>query len=157
MNTLLLPLSKFDGAELEHYLEYLRKTRNDSKHYMTRFRGEITSEMQKSWYDSIPENVNPYVFVVCSEKGVIYYPAGYGTVNIEDGSAMVTGVISQSERGQGLGRKLFVALVEEAKKIAQRVSLEVLETNTIGISLYESMGFVETNRDHDVITMELKK
>ena len=70
---------------------------------------------------------------------------------------MVTGVISQSERGQGLGRKLFVALVEEAKKIAQRVSLEVLETNTIGISLYESMGFVETNRDHDVITMELKK
>ena len=66
MNTLLLPLSKFDGAELEHYLEYLRKTRNDSKHYMTRFRGEITPEMQTSWYDSIPENVNPYVFVVCS-------------------------------------------------------------------------------------------
>ena len=82
---------------------------------------------------------------------------GYGTVNIEDGSAMVTGVISQSERGNGYGRKLFTALVEEAKKIAQRVSLEVLETNTIGISLYESIGFVETNRDHDVITMELKK
>ena len=156
MNTLLLPLSKFDGAELEHYLEYLRKTRNDSKYYMTRFRGEITSDMQKSWYSNISENINPYIFIV-GEHGVVFYPVGYGTVNIEDGSAIVTGVISQSERGNGYGRKLFTALVEEAKKIAQRVSLEVLETNTIGISLYESMGFVETNRDHDVITMELKK
>jgi len=156
MNTLLLPLSKFDGAELEHYLEYLRKTRNDSKHYMTRFCGEITSDMQKSWYSNISENINPYIFIV-GEHGVVFYPVGYGTVNIEDGSAMVTGVISQSERGNGYGRKLFTALVEEAKKIAQRVFLEVLETNTIGISLYESIGFVETNRDHDVITMELKK
>ena len=156
MNTLLLPLSKFDGAELEHYLEYLRKTRNDSKHYMTRFCGEITSDMQKSWYSNISENINPYIFIV-GEHGVVFYPVGYGTVNIEDGSAMVTGVISQSERGNGYGRKLLTALVEEAKKIAQRVFLEVLETNTIGISLYESIGFVETNRDHDVITMELKK
>ena len=156
MNTLLLPLSKFDVAELEHYLEYLRKTRNDSKHYMTRFCGEITSDMQKSWYSNISENINPYIFIV-GEHGVVFYPVGYGTVNIEDGSAMVTGVISQSERGNGYGRKLFTALVEEAKKIAQRVFLEVLETNTIGISLYESIGFVETNRDHDVITMELKK
>lgn len=156
MNTLLLPLSKFHGAELEYYLEYMRKTRNDSKHYMTRFRGEITPEMQTSWYDNISPTINPYVFIV-GEHGAVFYPVGYGTVNIEDGSAMVTGVISQSDRGQGLGRKLFVALVEEAKKIAQRVSLEVLETNTIGVSLYESMGFVETNRDHDVITMELKK
>jgi len=156
MNTLLLPLSKFDGAELEHYLEYLRKTRNDSKHYMTRVCGEITSDMQKSWYSNISENINPYIFIV-GEHGVVFYPVGYGTVNIEDGSAMVTGVISQSERGNGYGRKLFTALVEEAKKIAQRVFLEVLETNTIGISLYESIGFVETNRYHDVITMELKK
>ena len=44
-----------------------------------------------------------------------------------------------------------------AKNLSKNVSLEVLETNTIGISLYESMGFVEVNRDHDVITMELKK
>jgi len=156
MNTLLLPLSKFDGAELEHYLEYLRKTRNDSKHYMTRFRGEITPEMQTSWYDSIPENINPYIFIV-GEHGVVFYPVGYGTVNLENKSAMITGVISQSERGKGYGRKLFTALVEEAEKMTKKVSLEVLETNTIGITLYESMGFVETNRDHDVITMELKK
>jgi len=156
MNTLLLPLSKFDGAELEHYLEYLRKTRNDSKHYMTRFRGEITPEMQTSWYDSIPENINPYIFIV-GEHGVVFYPVGYGTVNLENKSAMITGVISQSARGKGYGRKLFTALVEEAEKMTKKVSLEVLETNTIGITLYESMGFVETNRDHDVITMELKK
>ena len=53
MNTLLLPLSNFNGSELDNHLEYIRKTRNNSKHYMTRFRGEINSEMQKSWYSNI--------------------------------------------------------------------------------------------------------
>lgn len=156
MNTLLLPLSKFSGSELDGHLEYMRKTRNDSKHYMTRFRGEITSEMQKSWYSNISENINPYIFIA-GEHGAVFYPVGYGTVNIENKSAMITGVISQPERGKGYGRKLFTALVEEAEKMTKKISLEVLETNTIGITLYESIGFVETNRDHDVITMELKK
>jgi ribosomal protein S18 acetylase RimI-like enzyme len=156
MNTLLLPLSNFNGSELDNHLEYIRKTRNNSKHYMTRFRGEINSEMQKSWYSNISKKINPYIFIV-EEHGVVFYPVGYGTINIEGDSAMVTGVISQSERGKGFGRKLFSALIEESKKMAQKVSLEVLENNTIGISLYESIGFIETNRDHDVITMELKK
>ena len=156
MNTLLLPLSNFNGSELDDHLEYIRKTRNNSKHYMTRFRGEINSEMQKSWYSNISKKINPYIFIV-EEHGVVFYPVGYGTINIEGDSAMVTGVISQSERGKGFGRKLFSALIEESKKMAQKVSLEVLENNTIGISLYESIGFIETNRDHDVITMELKK
>lgn len=156
MNTLLLPLSNFNGSELDNHLEYIRKTRNNSKHYMTRFRGEINSEMQKSWYSNISKKINPYIFIV-GEHGVVFYPVGYGTINIEGDSAMVTGVISQSERGKGFGRKLFSALIEESKKMAQKVSLEVLENNTIGISLYESIGFIETNRDHDVITMELKK
>jgi len=156
MNTLLLPLSNFNGSELDNHLEYIRKTRNNSKHYMTRFRGEINSEMQKSWYSNISKKINPYIFIV-EEHGVVFYPVGYGTINIEGDPAMVTGVISQSERGKGFGRKLFSALIEESKKMAQKVSLEVLENNTIGISLYESIGFIETNRDHDVITMELKK
>ena len=156
MNTLLLPLSNFNGSELDDHLEYIRKTRNNSKHYMTRFCGEINSEMQKSWYSNISKKIHPYIFIV-GEHGVVFYPVGYGTINIEGDSAMVTGVISQSERGKGFGRKLFSALIEESKKMSQKVSLEVLETNTTGIRLYESVGFIETNRDHDVITMELKK
>jgi ribosomal protein S18 acetylase RimI-like enzyme len=156
MNTLLLPLSNFSGFELDSHLEYLRKTRNDSKHYMTRFRGKISPEMQKSWYSNISEKINPYIFIV-EEHGVVFYPVGYGTINIEGDSAMVTGVISQSERGKGFGRELFSALAKEANNMAEKVSLEVLETNTTGIILYESLGFIETNRDHDVITMELKK
>lgn len=156
MNTLLLPLSNFSGSDLDDHLEYMRKTRNNSKHYMTRFRGEINSKMQKSWYSNISKKINPYIFIV-GEHGVVFYPVGYGTINIEGEYAMVTGVISQSERGRGFGRKLFSDLVEEAKNLSKNVSLEVLETNIIGISLYESMGFVEVNRNHDVITMELKK
>jgi ribosomal protein S18 acetylase RimI-like enzyme len=112
--------------------------------------------MQKSWYSNISEKINPYIFIV-EEHGVVFYPVGYGTINIEGDSAMVTGVISQSERGKGFGRELFSALAKEANNMAEKVSLEVLETNTTGIILYESLGFIETNRDHDVITMELKK
>tara|TARA_B100000902_G_C27313195_1_gene919666 strand:+ start:2902 stop:3372 length:471 start_codon:yes stop_codon:yes gene_type:complete len=156
MNTLLLPLAKFSGSDLDSHLEYMRKTRNNSKHYMTRFRDEITSDMQKSWYSNISNNIIPYIFIA-GENGVVFYPMGYGIVNIENKSAMITGVISQSERGNGYGRDLFTALVKEAEKMTKKVSLEVLETNTIGITLYKSIGFVETNRDHDVITMELKK
>ena len=152
----LVPLSRFNGNELKSHLEYLRKTRNSSKEFMTRTQDNITAEMQKNWYENLESNFLPYIFLV-SEHGTIFYPVGYGTISIENDAAFVTGVIDESMRGKGLGRKLFSSLVDEGKKICSTVLLEVLITNHPAQNLYNSLGFVETSRTDKVINMELRK
>ena len=81
----------------------------------------------------------------------------YGTISIENDAALVTGVIDESMRGKGLGRKLFSSLVDEGKKICDTVLLEVLITNQPAQNLYNSLGFVETSRTDKVINMELRE
>lgn len=152
----LLPLSRFNGNELESHLEYLRKTRNSSKQFMTRSQENITPEMQKHWYENLADNFLPYIFIA-SEHGTIFYPIGYGTISIENDAALLTGVIDESMRGKGLGRKLFSSLVDEGKRICNSVLLEVLITNQSAQNLYNSLGFVETSRTDKVINMELRK
>ena len=156
LSLLLLPLSRFSGSELESHLEYLRKTRNYSKQFMTRSQDEITFEMQKKWYENLPNNFIPYIFIAM-EHGVVFYPVGYGTISIENNTALLTGVIDENMRGKGLGRKLFSSLVDEGKKICDSVLLEVLITNQVAQNLYKSLGFVEIFRTDKVITMELLK
>tara|TARA_B100000965_G_scaffold406699_1_gene447373 strand:- start:4121 stop:4597 length:477 start_codon:yes stop_codon:yes gene_type:complete len=150
----LYPLSKFSGNELESYLEYLRNTRNSSKQFMTRSQDEITSEMQKNWYDNLSSNFIPYIFIA-SEHGVIFYSIGYGTISIENNSALLTGVIDESMRGKGLGKKLFSFLITESKKFCNSILLEVLISNQVAQNLYKSLGFVEISRTDKVITMKL--
>ena len=82
--TTLYPLKKFENSSQHNdNLEYLRKTRNSSKQFMTRYQNEITIEKQKLWYDNLPSNITPYIFMVC-EMGVIFYPCGYGIILIEN-------------------------------------------------------------------------
>lgn len=152
----LLPLSRFSGSELQSHLEYLRKTRNSSKKFMTRSQDEITSEMQKKWYENLSNNFIPYIFIA-AEHGVVFYPVGYGTISIENNTALLTGVIEENMRGKGLGRKLFSSLVDESRKICDSILLEVLITNQTAQKLYKSLGFVEIFRTDKVITMELSK
>lgn len=152
----LLPLSKFSGNELKNNLEYLRKTRNSSKEFMTRSQDIITVEMQNKWYENLKSNFLPYI-LIANEHGTIFYPVGYGTVSVENNSVFLTGIVDKTMRGKGLGRKLFSALIEEGKKICDSVLLEVLVTNEVAQNLYNSLGFVETSRTDRVITMELNK
>ena len=52
--TTLYPLKKFENSSQHNdNLEYLRKTRNSSKQFMTRYQNEITIEKQKLWYDNL--------------------------------------------------------------------------------------------------------
>jgi ribosomal protein S18 acetylase RimI-like enzyme len=152
----LLPLSRFSGNELESHLEYLRKTRNSSKQFMTRSQEDITPEMQKKWYNNLANNFIPYIFIA-SEHGVVFYPVGYGTISIENDAALLTGVIDESMRGKGLGRKLFSSLINESKEKCGTVSLEVLISNQSAQNLYKSLGFIETSRTDKIINMELTK
>lgn len=152
----LIPIKNFDKKNIESYLEYMRKIRNESscKENMTRFREEITPEMQKKWYESLPDSITPYIFIII-EYGAVVYPCGYGLISVEDGNSMLTGVIDKNNRGQGHGKELFSKLIEIAKTKSDKVSLEVLETNYVARNLYESLGFKTIKQSNNVILMEL--
>jgi len=67
----------------------------------------------------------------------------------------LTGVIDESVRGKGFGKKLFSSLIDESKKMCNSTLLEVLTTNQVAQSLYKSLGFAEVSKTDKVITMEL--
>ena len=154
--TTLYPLKKFkNSSQHNDNLEYLRKTRNSSKQFMTRYQNEITIQEQKLWYDNLSSNITPYIFMVC-EMGVIFYPCGYGIILIENNIAMLTGVVDEGNRGEGLGRRLFLNLISEAKKKTNKIHLEVLKANERAINLYKSLGFIETLSKDKIIDMKLE-
>ena len=105
--TTLYPLKKFENSSQHNdNLEYLRKTRNSSKQFMTRYQNEITIEKQKLWYDNLPSNTTPYIFMVC-EMGVIFYPCGYGIILIENykficGLIIITEMSARNVRHYGI-------------------------------------------------------
>jgi len=154
--TTLYPLKNYENSSQHNdNLEYLRKTRNSSKQFMTRYQNEITIEKQKLWYDNLSSNTTPYIFMVC-EMGVIFYPCGYGIILIENDIAMLTGVVDEGNRGEGLGRRLFSNLISEAKKKTNKIHLEVLKTNERAINLYKSLGFIETLSKDNITDMKLE-
>jgi ribosomal protein S18 acetylase RimI-like enzyme len=122
---------------------------------MTRCQDIITPEIQEEWYNNLPNNINPYIFII-SEMGSIFYSCGYGIIAMENDVAMLTGVIEELNRGKGFGKQLFLNLIEEAKKKTDKIQLEVLETNLSAINLYKSIGFVQTSIKNNIIDMKLK-
>jgi ribosomal protein S18 acetylase RimI-like enzyme len=154
----LYPLKGYEESNSnlhKQHLEYLRRTRNSSKEFMTRCQDIITPEIQEEWYNNLPNNINPYIFII-SEMGSIFYSCGYGIIAMENDVAMLTGVIEELNRGKGFGKQLFLNLIEEAKKKTDKIQLEVLETNLSAINLYKSIGFVQTSIKNNIIDMKLK-
>ena len=132
-----------------------KKEKNNEQSNQVDDENEITIEKQKLWYDNLPSNITPYIFMVC-EMGVIFYPCGYGIILIENDIAMLTGVVDEGNRGKGLGRRLFSNLISEAKKKTNKIHLEVLKTNERAINLYKSLGFIETLSKDNIIDMKLE-
>lgn len=53
--------------------------------------------------------------------------------------------VNKTQRGQGLGRKLLTALIEEARQRNKHVMVAGIEANnTSSITLHQKMGFVQT-------------
>ncbi|ASR44882.1 ribosomal-protein-alanine N-acetyltransferase [Xanthomonas citri pv. mangiferaeindicae] len=73
---------------------------------------------------------------------------GYGVLSIAAGEAHVLNVcVDLHAQGRGLGRRLFRALVDTARRHgAQRVFLEVRPSNPHAIALYHDEGFNEIGR-----------
>lgn len=88
----------------------------------------------------------------------------YGGVWILVDEAHVTNVVVRENlRGQGIGRRLMIELLERAKeKGALCATLEVRASNAAAIHLYETLGFVQStirkkyypdNREDAVVMM----
>jgi [ribosomal protein S18]-alanine N-acetyltransferase len=71
--------------------------------------------------------------------------AGYGVLSAAAGEAHILNVVIDSQwRGHGLGKKLVKRLIDQARwHRAERVFLEVRESNVAARKLYFSLGFNE--------------
>lgn len=84
-------------------------------------------------------------FLVALVKGEV---VAYGGVwLVIDEAHVITIAVAESQRRQGIARKLMIELLEHAKERGiQCASLEVRASNVAAITLYERLGFVETNK-----------
>lgn len=84
-------------------------------------------------------------YLVCDKEAQV---AGYVGIWVVFEEAHITNVaVAPPWRGQGLGR----VLMEEAEKVARqknalRILLEVRPSNYAALSLYQSLGYMETGR-----------
>ena len=80
------------------------------------------------------------VFVLFEEYGNIL---GYGGMQIVMDEGYITNIaVTQSARRKGIGFKIVNALIDTAKhQNLSFISLEVRQSNTSAISLYEKLGF----------------
>ncbi len=83
---------------------------------------------------------NDTLFFVFEEDGSVL---GYGGLQVVLDEGYVTNIaVTAKARGRGIGKAITAALLTAAKgKALCFVSLEVRESNTVAISLYESLGF----------------
>lgn len=140
----------------EQQLEQVRVLRNSVRSNMTRNKKIISSKDQIKWFNSLDEYTKVYVLIECA-YGAVFQFIGYGIVsyNKDYTESNLTGVIDDSYRGKGYGRKLFSMLIDESKQKCSKVKLEVLETNFVARNLYKSLGFEEVSSDLGIVYMEI--
>jgi ribosomal protein S18 acetylase RimI-like enzyme len=161
-------------AETESDALAILRIRNEVRGYMTRFRAEISPEQQLVWFAGRKENgISLYAIEV--EKQIV----GYGLLQIsnhdnrmrhvedapgalyvdetiervDDWRAALTGAMTEHLRGKGYGRLIFAFLLSEAWIKGAVPWLEVLESNVAALALYHKLGFRESARHANVITM----
>lgn len=81
-----------------------------------------------------------YVVVCDDDTGEIVGAAGVRNIV---GTGEITNVMLLPEyRGRGIGKQMLTQLLERGRKLgANDFTLEVRESNTVAITLYESLGF----------------
>lgn len=94
---------------------------------------------RESAYLTEISNHSAYYIVACIDGEIV----GYGGMwVIMDESHITTLGVSKAHRGQKIGERVLVALLEEARRHnARRATLEVRESNTIAQNLYRKYGF----------------
>lgn len=85
-------------------------------------------------------NKDARYLVALSDEEVV---ACCGLRNIVGEGEITNVVVKNKVRGQGIGRKILLCLLEEGRKMeVEAFTLEVRKGNAAAIHLYESLGFV---------------
>jgi ribosomal protein S18 acetylase RimI-like enzyme len=110
---------------------------------MTHHTDVISKTQQLDWFLNLDtKKIQPFLFL--KEKEVV----GYGLINYKDQYPWITGGLLPEYRGQGMGKLLFITLITLCRELKEKVvMLDVLNTNTAALALYNKLGFnaVETN------------
>ncbi len=137
-------LRTIQEQDAEQYLALCRQL-DEETHFMLLETGERTTtvEEQRERIRTILASANKTIIVAEVEGKLVGYIAGIGgdyrrnwkTVHI------VIGVL-QEYSGQGIGKRLFLALEEwSVRQGIHRLELNVMTHNQRGISLYQRMGY----------------
>jgi ribosomal protein S18 acetylase RimI-like enzyme len=139
----------------------IRKIRNSLREFMTRDQEPKTVTQQRVWWAKTQRNRSTRLLVMENDKDVI----GYGVLRYQtklqwDGDhdrSLLTGAVITPYQGLGYGRMIFSHLVCESYIHKHTPWLEVFPTNARAQLLYKQLGFVETQRTDDLITMKHKR
>lgn len=138
--------------------QVMREIRNECRDFMTRSTKLITEEEQEVWYNHLDHGSWKLYVMYASFHGVALAPIGYGYCHSIGSETLLTGGITEGYRGIGLGEKLFRFLIETARNhFDNKVTLEVLNSNSKAFSLYKKLGFIPVSDDGRVTKMEYKK
>jgi len=122
----------------------VREIRNECRLFMTNDSSSINIFRQLVWYLTKYKPQN--------NKGGMYgflfktngRSAGFGLISLKNGKYFVTGGLRKSERGKGLGKRLFLELIKSVP--SKEVWLEVLDSNIAAKKLYIALGFRKTSQ-----------
>ena len=109
------------------------------------------------FFDELATDNREYLVVTNSDSGII----GYGGLLIADEDAHITTLaVAPEARGRQLGKRLMLALVDQALGVGVRhLTLEVRLSNSSARGLYELFGFAPVGRrkgyydDEDALVM----
>ena len=128
----------------EKYLEDLRNLRNNQSTWM--FLNDIkliTKHQQIKWYQNVKKDTLSLWFVVLDKNENFLGIAKIYSIDKINKSLGLGLDISLEKRGQGIGKKVYAALLKYSFDYLNinRVWLQVLKTNITAIKLYEKSGF----------------
>ncbi len=127
----------------------MRRARNSSRKYMTRdtARKTIVGQLIWWWFNR-PESLHP--FVVETSDGII----GYAILSCDEDRAWLTAGLLPSDRGHGIGTRVFRWLAKEAESMDLLPCLEVRLSNERARKVYRNLGFINTIQRGEIMMME---
>lgn len=155
-NTATNSFVMFHEVEDINEAQTIRCIRNECREYMTKNSDLISEEDQVVWFNGLDrDNIKMYIMLE-SYLGVAFTPIGFGYCRHVGDETYLTGGLIADVRGKGYGKHLFQHLLDRAKTFNTKITLEVLQTNTVAQKLYTNIGFLPYYNDDRIIKMEYK-
>jgi len=162
-NTLLeIPGERISLRALRHGdIELIRQWRNQEHiRKWFKFSGIISEAQQQQWWEGYRQQDNDLMFIIWHKEQA--RPLGTIAlyhIDLQAGSAEFGRLIiaAAGDRSQGFAKEASMTLIDWAWRHLplRKIFLEVRHNNIAAVNLYKSLGFMETGRRDDFITMAL--